>query len=374
MKIEVRSLTGLRGVAATWVALYHIHWQEVFTGQAWPILRHGYLAVDVFFVLSGFVMMMTYSRPGHSNWTTGKFLDFLVRRIGRVWPAYILVTLSLCLLMGFRVLKGPVPSLNEFVVNFTLTESWFQMRSIDEPAWSVSAEFAAYILFPFASFLVGRSSAFISAFISIILIALDLSLPTLQAWVMVHPITSNGIFDISSRETMVPVARCLIEFALGNVLFGVANQKIMDVSRSNWVAVPVMLIIIFTLCVSDLDYLFIIFIPVLIIVTAASGRAVSLVFSNPAVYLVGCWSYSLYLIHFHSNLIQTMAQKILSGLGWIAIPLSYAIQYGLLLSAAGLMYRFWEKPALRVFRGFGLFIERAFGSERLLPEASKGAV
>ena len=58
---EIGALTGLRGVAACWVAMYHGHEFGRLAGPAGVLLRHGYLAVDVFFVLSGFVMGLSYA-------------------------------------------------------------------------------------------------------------------------------------------------------------------------------------------------------------------------------------------------------------------------------------------------------------------------
>ena len=85
MKTEVRTLTGLRGIAAVWVALYHIHWQAVAEGKAPLPLHHGYLAVDFFFLLSGFVVSYAYD----DRWGKMTQWEFYKRRLIRLQPMVI---------------------------------------------------------------------------------------------------------------------------------------------------------------------------------------------------------------------------------------------------------------------------------------------
>jgi peptidoglycan/LPS O-acetylase OafA/YrhL len=99
---EIRSLTGLRGVAAAYVVLYHMHLFELCSGAAATVLTHGYLAVDLFFVLSGFVMALTYAELFEGGFSAGRYRDFLVRRIARVYPLYVVVTLVCYLLNHLR--------------------------------------------------------------------------------------------------------------------------------------------------------------------------------------------------------------------------------------------------------------------------------
>ena len=53
-------MTGIRGVAACWVVLYHMYEFAPLPPVLGNLLRHGYFAVDLFFVLSGFVMTLSY--------------------------------------------------------------------------------------------------------------------------------------------------------------------------------------------------------------------------------------------------------------------------------------------------------------------------
>jgi peptidoglycan/LPS O-acetylase OafA/YrhL len=65
---EIRSLTGLRGVAVAYVVVHHFFLGLTFTNPFTTFLAHGYLAVDLFFVLSGFVMTLNYGMDLHQSY------------------------------------------------------------------------------------------------------------------------------------------------------------------------------------------------------------------------------------------------------------------------------------------------------------------
>ena len=92
---ELASLTPLRGIAALWVVIFHFCWYfptihpERYTGAVYK----GYLAVDIFFVLSGFVITHVY-KEGFARRVTGRhYRDFLMARVARLYPLHITVLL-----------------------------------------------------------------------------------------------------------------------------------------------------------------------------------------------------------------------------------------------------------------------------------------
>ena len=81
-------LDGLRGVAAMLVVAYHL--LETYTANPMEqLLNHGYLAVDFFFVLSGFVIGYAYD----DRWDRMTLWDFFKRRLTRLHPMVIMGTL-----------------------------------------------------------------------------------------------------------------------------------------------------------------------------------------------------------------------------------------------------------------------------------------
>lgn len=78
-------LDGLRGVAAITVVCFHI-FEAFATSHLDQRINHGYLAVDFFFILSGFVMGYAYS----DRWGTMTIKDFIIRRIIRLHPMVVM--------------------------------------------------------------------------------------------------------------------------------------------------------------------------------------------------------------------------------------------------------------------------------------------
>ena len=96
VKPELRALTSLRGIAAMAVVLQHYSASAESLSDGWipSLAPHGYMAVDFFFVLSGFILAYTYADDFISeSWRA--YPSFIVRRIARVWPLQVAVVLSL---------------------------------------------------------------------------------------------------------------------------------------------------------------------------------------------------------------------------------------------------------------------------------------
>jgi peptidoglycan/LPS O-acetylase OafA/YrhL len=152
-------LDGLRGVAAILVVLFHI--LETFTGgdHSKQIINHGYLAVDFFFLLSGFVIGYAYD----DRWHTMSLTDFFKRRLIRLHPMIIMgmligaVTFYNQDSIFFPAIAG-TPFWKLIVVTlvgFTLIplplsmdiRGWTEMHPLNGPAWSLFFEYVANILY-----------------------------------------------------------------------------------------------------------------------------------------------------------------------------------------------------------------------------------
>lgn len=159
------ALTGLRAVAAVWVVLFH--YREDLLALA-PLLapldtfmRAGYLGVDLFFPLSGFVLAYTYAdRLRSFSWRgTG---DFVRNRFARVWPVHAVtlnIDLAIAALIGTLGIgaDGHRRTLGAYVENLAMVHTWFNDRpSFNAPAWSISSEWFAYLLAPLLFVVVAR--------------------------------------------------------------------------------------------------------------------------------------------------------------------------------------------------------------------------
>lgn len=151
---ELRALTGARGVAAWLVVLYHIRLSIAGLPPGWErLFAKGYLAVDFFFLLSGFVIWLTWSdRLRHGG--VSMAATFLRRRVARIWPLHLVMlgaAVAMAALLAATGRHDPARfPVAELPLHLLLLQNWgFTDRlSWNDPAWSISCEWAAYLLFP----------------------------------------------------------------------------------------------------------------------------------------------------------------------------------------------------------------------------------
>ena len=153
-KPELRALTSVRGIAAWMVVLYHIRLTIDGLPQAWvSVFAKGYLAVDFFFLLSGFVIWLSWSeRLRAEGWRAVP--GFLQKRVARIWPLHLVVlagavVLALALTAVGRHDPAEFP-FRELPLHIFLLQNWGFTDKLmwNDPAWSISCELAAYLAFP----------------------------------------------------------------------------------------------------------------------------------------------------------------------------------------------------------------------------------
>jgi peptidoglycan/LPS O-acetylase OafA/YrhL len=158
----IGQLTGVRFVAAFWVLLYHYQGALATAGILVPVLhevlRVGRLGVDLFFALSGFILTHTYLTRMGPTITWPKSRHFLWLRLARIYPVHFVMlnVAGLAVLAqqkfgsstaGSRDWLNPVDYLKQVL----LVHEWGPnpQRGWNFPAWSLSMEWLAYLLFPF---------------------------------------------------------------------------------------------------------------------------------------------------------------------------------------------------------------------------------
>ncbi|HVY33505.1 MAG TPA: acyltransferase [Caulobacteraceae bacterium] len=149
---NLKPLTSLRFFAAAWVVFYDL-WPKLAGAPALSLIEKGYLGVELFFVLSGFILCHVYLQAageGRFNYTS-----FLWARLARVYPLHLTTLLGLGLLAlvagaaGFQV-DASILSWTSLPANLTLTQAWGLAPEAgwNHPSWSISAEWFAYLSFP----------------------------------------------------------------------------------------------------------------------------------------------------------------------------------------------------------------------------------
>lgn len=147
------SLTGLRFLLAIWIAYFHVgHMYDHDGFGTIPYLELGVARVDVFFVLSGFVLAHVYWAQRTRPFAFG---DFMMARLARIYPLHVfaLGVIIAYLLLGMSIGKA------DHITNYSITGLLGNLALLQSfglpdvvywnfPAWAISAEFAGYLAFP----------------------------------------------------------------------------------------------------------------------------------------------------------------------------------------------------------------------------------
>lgn len=159
---RITEIDALRGIAAVIVVIYHytFHYNERF-GHVKPdynttLFDFGHYGVQLFFIISGFVIFMSVSR-GKSA------LDFMIKRTFRIYPAYIFA-----IILTFLVLGKSGIDINrtffEAIINFTMFQEFFGVRNIDGVYWSLRVEMTFYLMMAVVLYLGAKNRVMLVSF------------------------------------------------------------------------------------------------------------------------------------------------------------------------------------------------------------------
>jgi peptidoglycan/LPS O-acetylase OafA/YrhL len=300
-------LDGLRGVAALLVVAFHTLEPNDYGIRFNQIINHGYLAVDFFFLLSGFVVAYAYDDrwPRMSQW------DFYKRRLIRLQPMIILGSLIgaaffysqrgtvfpliamtppwkmlLVMLLGCTLLPLPI--------RFDI-RGWDEMHPLDGPAWSLFFEYVANILY--AVWLRKLSTRWLSVFTA------------LSAVFLIHMLVTGegdaiGGWALNAAQLHIGFARLLFPFLAGMLLM--RSGKRIHV-RYGFFLCSVLLFVCFALprfggprhlWVNGVYEAFCIIAVFPVIVAIGAGNLQATSVSNGLCRILGDISYPLYLTHY----------------------------------------------------------------------------
>jgi peptidoglycan/LPS O-acetylase OafA/YrhL len=362
---EYPALTGLRIVAALWVVLYHAAFAlsgvfERHLEPVWPILRAGWLGVDLFFVLSGFVIANAYLSTLGPRFAVRPVARFLWARFARIWPVWVVVS---GLFMVFLLITGaadepgsgsaPVTLLNT-LDQLLMVQQWnsagIERTSYVVPGWSLSAEWLAYVCFPVAALFLFRLRR---------LPALVLAAGSVLALVPSAYLTYK-VGDATDRWEI----RIAGGFLAG-VLMGMAVARVRLTARVERIAAGVALAVVVELVIvcwwsivqqpTSYAGVGVVLFPVLVGALALSRTGLARPLQAPIMQLGGKISYSLYLVHSCALIgFETLAHQFESlapGSRLYALVLPQVI-----LAAVGfsyLMWRYVEEPSRRWLMAHG---------------------
>lgn len=341
-KTQLDALTGLRGIAAWFVVFYHIRLSliTIFPDQAIAWLAKGYLAVDLFFMLSGFVLWINYA-PRFAAEGRALIAPFLWKRFARIWPLHALVLLVMVLFALVLSVSGRTTEgypLDELALHILLIQNWgfTSALSWNHPAWSISTEFAAYCMFP-ALVLTMRWGKVPTGWLVILA---GLACAGLYGFFAAH-----GLSELGKEITRTGLIRCLLEFAMG-VFLAIIWQRLGQKRLYALVSCALAALIVAAGNHATLPETA--FAPAaiaLLLLACAFGQgAVTGLLSTRIMVWLGDTSYATYLIHFFAYLLF----KILFvgadlQMGWAQLVL-FVLGVQCLATA---LYYYFEKPVQR---------------------------
>lgn len=324
-RARIEGLDGLRGLAALGVALYHFSIAYDHPGRFFPDLCiRGRYGVNLFFMISGFVMFMTLAKIERP-------MDFVVSRFSRLYPAY-----WVCVLITFLATRWPgvrVPRADgfEFAVNLTMFQTFFGVEMVDSSYWTLRVELCFYLLLllAYASGGIGRIRPLVMGQLAL----------AAAYWMAGNPAPPAGIPRVLFDILILPYAPY---FAIGIILYRMTRMREIG-DPANWLALALSCFLIKHKLPWDAFALHAVFAAALAFAGAGRGGPLA---ARPLAWL-GLISYPFYLLH------QYVGFILLDGLvpaGW---PIGLAIPFviGICLALAAGIHVWVERPMLAFIRG-----------------------
>jgi peptidoglycan/LPS O-acetylase OafA/YrhL len=341
----IAELTSVRFFAAWFVVLFHIHDHTPLLAQLpTSFFLKGYLGVDVFFILSGFILSHVYLAP----WREGRFSygPFMVNRFARVYPLHLFMTLAFVALYSVASRVGFIEnpdgmSWSALPAHLAAVHAWgfLDHHAWNFPSWSISAEFFAYLIFPLL-----LAFTRIGAWAGLALATAVLTVAYFVCEAIGRPLTALT-FDFG-------IARIFVEFALGVFLYLACLRVALSSTTAKMLAfaATLLFVVLAHFGAADLPLILIAGVIIFLLGQMARGERPSLMRAKPFVYL-GEISYSTYMIHLIAQLVLVKLAARMLGVPEDGLPL-YAL-LGLIaaiLVGSMLSFHLIEVPARNALR------------------------
>ena len=337
-------IDGLRAFAVVTVIINHFNKN---------ILPGGYLGVDIFFVISGYVI--TSSLLGRSSKDFKDFISgFYERRIKRLVPALLVfvgtIGIAICLFNPFPELslKTGIASLFGVSNLYLLKQStdYFSQATtfnVFTHTWSLGVEEQFYILFPFLIWFSGFGRQTKNGARNLFLIVGALTIASLAGFIYLHPVNQPAAYFLMPSRFWEMAAGCLI-------FIGFHKRASIEQFLEKVPPLLVMALIVgaiyLPMSMASTSTIAVVALSSILIASLKKHTVAFKFFTNPKVVYVGLISYSLYLWHWGVLSISRWT----IGIHWWSVPFQVALMLGLAVAS----YRWIETP----FREGNLFGRR----------------
>lgn len=298
------NLTPLRGIAALLVAIFHFEMAiaRFVPAQQTMFFEKCYLMVDLFFIMSGFIMFHVYGGTFKLSIQKKSFRQFIVARFARIYPLHFF---SLLLLIVFvlllphgdaqaKLIENPaaLPS------NFLLIHSFYttNIYSWNIPSWSISAEWWCYLIFPLlALFINTKKIPAIIIFILLIAASYYSIMYLLPRKNPLHPSLPvahniNSTYDYG-------FLRGLAGFMCGIIVYQVYQiSSLKKIIRKDFFSILILLLMIAALHFAVNDVVTVILFALLVLCFASNNELIHKACNNRVMQFLGDISFSIYMM------------------------------------------------------------------------------
>ena len=354
---DLRALTALRFLAAMWVAVYAL-WDNLAVSFRPDVVAKGYLGVELFFVLSGFILCHVYlAAAGEKRFS---YRGFLWARIARFYPLHLATligvgVLALGAVAAGMAVDGDILSWRSLPANLLMVHAWGLAPDAgwNHRSWSISAEWFAYLAFPAFAFIAWKLRRRPVMAVAGALVLLGSLYAGFQA------VTGRSLTEATIRWGALRIVPC---FAYGCALYLVYRRA--PLGRAGLIAAFAAVLMIAAAALSLWDGIIVALAGALILALASLPNArAGWLASRPAVYL-GEISYSVYMVLVPWQLLAVnlaakateAPDKHLQLFVWLAVlaalPVVAAVSYHLVEYPARRALRGWaDRPSKAVKRG-----------------------
>lgn len=350
MPQDIKPLTAMRFFAAMWVVAFH-YTPDLGLGMP-TVIAKGYLGVELFFVLSGFILSHVYMQ----RFGEGRFVysEFLWARLARIYPVHLATLLGLGLLILAASLAGL--DAGEHVVvwaslpaQLALTQAWglAPHGGWNHPSWSISAEWFAYLAFPLFAMILWPLRArprLAVALAAVLVVALNIGFERIAGF----PLTRATILWGALR--IVPC------FALGCASWLLWRADLVRSPAKAVLSVAVTLAAIVAAVLTQApDWLNVCLFGALIFALASLSSSGSRVLSASALVYLGEVSFAVYMVCIPWELVfSRVAQRLVPSAGETMPWPLWAVMFVGVVPAAMVLHHLVERPAREIMRRHGV--------------------
>jgi peptidoglycan/LPS O-acetylase OafA/YrhL len=356
----ITNLTPMRGIAAILVVIFHF---EIVLVLFLPrdisrFFSKCYLMVDLFFIMSGFIIYHVYGEFFKRDIYTTTFNKYIRARLARVYPLHIFtLILTIVMVVSQHFKWDEFFNLHAIPTHMLMLQS-FGFHSIytwNVPAWSISAEFAAYIIFPVFAFLICRSKIIAPIIISTLIIFIY--------WLLAFKFSkANGTTGPHNLDLTYDYGylRGIAGFLAGGMIYQLYLKKIFYFLRADAILIILSALLFACLHFGVTDLVFIPVFLLLVLSAAYNTGRVKKFLSNRFLQWLGNISYSVYLMQFPLMLlvIGSLPHFGISWNGAYSLHLPYwqaaiscILFLAVLIGISALSYHYIERPFRNLING-----------------------